>query len=343
MLDLAGRIEVLETFGNELSRDIEAIENGESNSLSEVIQAAKVNNGWFSEEFTLHALKEWSTALQKDGLEDWMSNYDGLNHSSPKAIGLVLAGNIPLVGMHDIISTFITGHRAIIKPSSQDLPLTMEVLRRFKGLDSIPADAFTIQPAKLQGFDAVIATGSGNTARYFNHYFGSYPSIIRKNRTSVAVLSGEETREELSLLMDDVFTYFGLGCRNVTKVFLPTDFEPDRLFQASLKYERLLDNNKYVNNFLYHKTLLAMQQSSILENGLFTLCESRELFSAVSVLNYSRYEKQEVLDQEISAKLDDIQCVVGRGNTEFGKAQKPRLMDYSDGKDTVDFLLSLAV
>lgn len=343
MLSIDERVRALAALGDSLRTDLEQVKSGKNNTLNETIIAAQRANGWFARTFIIHSLEAWSELLTTESLEAWVSTYEFDDQAEPHTVGLVLAGNIPLVGMHDIVSVFIAGHKMRIKPSSQDVHLIGEVVQRLKRVDGVEDSTITIVPGKLDGFNAAIATGSGNASRYFEQYFGAYPSIIRKNRTSIAVLNGEESDAELEAFMDDVFLYFGLGCRNVTKVYLPENFSLDRLFKASLKYNHLLDNNKYINNFLYHKTLLTMQQKDVLENGLFMMVKSTDLHSPVSVLNYETYSSIELLNEAIEGQLDHLQCVVGKSNTEFGKAQKPGLSDYSDGVDTLRFLLSFAL
>lgn len=308
--------------------------------LNKIIDLAKTQNGWFEPTFVRHALEYWAKALSKNSTSSWISGYEIPSETSAKTVAIIMAGNIPLVGLHDLISVLISGNKAMVKPSSQDTILmsyVIELLRK-NGFEY----AIDLRSSeKLNDFDAVIATGSGNSARHFHDYFGSYPNMIRRNRTGVAVLDEQTSNEEIEQLMDDVFLYFGLGCRNVTKLYLPEAFDVQRIFKASLKYNYLIENQKYLNNYQYQKTLLSMQDAEILENGLFILKKDQGIFTPVSVLNYEHYSDTESLNQAIDSQLDDIQCVVGNKNIEFGKAQKPRLTDYADGVDTLTFLLSL--
>jgi len=326
-------------LGNELRLAIQESQSDADHELNQVKQRAFVQNGWFTSNEVDHALQQWADLLHEDKITNWLSTY-----SSPKTplnVGLVLAGNIPLVGFHDVLCTILAGHKAHIKCSSTDSILLTYLLEKLVAIEPQIKEHFTIQDGFLKSWDAAIATGSSNSARYFNQYFGSKPSIIRKNRTSIAVLDGSESEEELAGLMEDAFRYFGLGCRNVTKLFVPINYDLNKIFKASIPFSYLLENKKYVNNYNYHKTLMMMNQETILENDLFVLAEKTDIFSPVSVLNYETYKTEEELTNKIEPILDDIQCVIGNKNLAFGEAQKPGLDDYADGIDTMDFLVNL--
>ncbi|MEI9956047.1 MAG: acyl-CoA reductase [Ferruginibacter sp.] len=250
-----------------------------------------------------------------------------------------MAGNIPLVGFHDFLCVFISGHNQTIKLSSKDDVLLKHLVQKMYSWD-ISVQNYISFAEMLKGCDGYIATGSNNSARYFEQYFAKYPSIIRRNRTSVAILTGNETTEELEKLSDDVHLYFGLGCRNVTKIFVPKDYDFIPLLKSFDKYKFFADHNKYKNNYDYQLSIALMNNIYYMTNETTLLIESDEIFSAISQLNYSFYEDAE----KITAMLkdnSDVQCIVGHNYVAFGQAQQPGLFDYADGVDTMQFLLSV--
>ncbi|MBN9381472.1 MAG: acyl-CoA reductase [Chitinophagaceae bacterium] len=302
---------------------------------------AHAENGWFTPEFIQLAVRQIAASfLQKDLLTQWAHKYTlPPENPSPKTIGLTMAGNIPLVGFHDFLSIFITGHRQLIKPSTRDNVLIRHLIAQLESYD--PGVSSLVSFAeRLNGSDAYIATGSNNSARYFDYYFGKYPHIIRRNRTSVAVLSGQETRQELGKLADDVNLYFGLGCRNVTKLYVPEKYDFLSLLEAFRRYNYLTDLSKYKHNYDYQLTVLILNKKYYMTNESILLVEAPSPFSAISVLNYEYYRP----GGDPIPSLDshpDIQCIVGQGQTRFGMAQQPGLTDYADGVDTLQFLTSL--
>lgn len=311
--------------------------------LDDRVCKAVIHNGWATEVNVRHALGAWGRALSAKGVQRWVDAYPGIQE--PRApvftVGLVLAGNVPLVGLHDVLCVWLSGHRARIKTSSQDpllIPALVQTLDRF-----FPgtAERMHFSPEKLGAVEAVIATGSNNTARYFEHYFGHLPRIVRKNRVSIAVLDGTETLAELQALGEDVFRYFGLGCRNVAKVYVPQDFQLDRLFEALYPWNDIVNHNKYGNNYDYTRALWLLDGVSFLENGFLLVKEDAALASPVASLFYERYADRTALDLQIGAQQERIQCVVGHGAVPFGRAQEPALNDYADGVDTMRFLLGL--
>jgi len=302
---------------------------------------AQADNGWFSAEFidiaVTYIAKEF---LQKDKLERWTALY-GLpsENRSPRNIGLIMAGNIPLVGFHDFLSVFISGHRQLIKPSSRDEVLIRHLVKHLTDLDAEVADLVSFSD-RLNGCDAYIATGSNNSARYFDYYFGKYPNIIRRNRTSVAILDGNETLADLQNLAEDVHLYFGLGCRNVTKLYVPEGYNFEPLLEAFRKYHHLIDLARYKHNYDYQLTLLILNKKYYMTNGSILLEEHPSPFTPISLLHYEYYRK----DQGPAAGLtgnQDIQCIVGREHIPFGKAQQPGLTDYADAADILQFLRDL--
>jgi len=311
-------------------------------NFADSLMKARLHNPWFTEENITQAFTGLSAMLNPASIQTWLANYEGLPDSpSPKRIGLILAGNIPAVGFHDLLCVFVSGHRAVAKLSGQDnilLPALIELFEsEIEGL-SWPVEW---QAGKLGPVDAIIATGSNNTARYFEYYFGKYPNIIRKNRTSVAILSGNETAEELDKLGDDLFSYFGLGCRNVSKVYLHKDFDIDQFFGAIYKRNEIVNHHKYANNYDYYKALWMMNQEPILDNGFVILRESEALTSPVGTVFYERFENEQTLRFQLQAHVEEIQCIVSLQDVPFGESQKPQLWDYADGVDTMAFLKNL--
>lgn len=303
-------------------------------------EKASYENGWFIPEFINyqlnHIAKEY---LSEEKLRDWVSAYHFPTpyKASAVKVGIIMAGNIPLAGMHDFISGFISGHHLIIKPSSKDSVLITAIIEKLKEWD--PALSITLSE-QLKDCNAYIATGSNNSARYFDYYFSKYPHIIRRNRTSAAILTGNETIKELEQLADDVYMYFGLGCRNITKIYVPENYDFIPLLEAFKKYDWVFTNHKYKNNYDYQLAIMIINKVYYMTNGSILLQENKSLFSAISVLHYEFYTDP----GEIRSSLvnnHDIQCIAGPGFLPFGTAQSPALNDYADKADTLKFLLEL--
>jgi hypothetical protein len=330
MLSLHTRVELLDRLGKYMLSDDE--------QWQEVQVRAKVANMWFTPEHISLAIKNIAEQfLQKKILEQWAGAYSFT--AEPKTVGIVCAGNIPLVGFHDFMCGFISGHDMLLKLSSKDEVLMKHLITKLK--EWAPEVNKHVQISDiLKGCDAYITTGSNNTARYFEQYFGKYPHIIRKNRTSAAILSGNESDEELSLLADDVFLYFGLGCRNVTQVHVPKGYDFEKLLDAFKKYEGYIHHNKYKNNYDYHLALYLLNKVPYITNESILAIENPLPFSAVSVLHYQYYTDIQEAEQKLQGS-EDIQCVVGKGHVAFGAAQTPGISDYADGVDTMRFLSSL--
>ncbi|RFS26246.1 acyl-CoA reductase [Chitinophaga silvatica] len=312
-----------------------------SPELAAVKERAFRANGWFIPSFIDQALENISRYfLDPKALREWIDTYPKLQHPvTPKKVGIVAAGNIPLVGFQDWLCGFVSGHQINMKLSSKDDILLRHIIEKMTEWYPEVAGQTEIMET-LKGCDAYIATGSNNSARYFHYYFAKYPHIIRHNRTSAAILTGEETPEELSALADDIMLYFGLGCRNVTKVYVPANYDFQPLLTALEKYNYLLDHHKYKNNYDYNLALLLLNNAHYISNGLILLQEATSLFSPLSVLNYSYYADMAHLQQELSGD-QSLQCLVGKSFTPFGYAQQPSLLDYPDGVDTMHFLLEL--
>lgn len=313
-------------------------------------EQSHAENGWFTPEFIEEAVRQIALSyLQKDKLTRWAGQY-GLpqENPSPKNIGLIMAGNIPLVGFHDFLSVFISGHRQTIKASSKDQALISRLLEQLAYWD--PAvSTYASFAERLNGCDAYIATGSNNSARYFDYYFAKYPHVIRRNRSSVAILNGRETTEELEALAGDVYQYFGLGCRNVTKLYVPENYDFIPLLAAFRKYNYLADYAKYKHNYDYQLTILLLNKRFYMSNESILLVENSSIFTPITVLNYEYYRPDANGTGHLSAynllpaltANPDVQCIVGEGGIPFGKAQQPALDDYADGVDTLQFLRKL--
>lgn len=313
-------------------------------ALDNVIIKAKVKNQWFTPENSKLALEAWAEVLTETKLTNWLSAYLIEEHS-PKTIGIIMAGNLPLVGFHDLLTVLLSGNKALAKMSSDDSELMSFVIDKLIEIEP-EFNGLIERVEKVVKPDAVIATGSNNTARYFEAYFGKYPNIIRKNRNSVAVLTGNESEEDLKLLADDFFMYFGLGCRNVTKLYLPKGFDVNRIFAGIFHYSDIGHHNKYGNNYDYYRAIYLLNKEPFLENGFAVMRENEALGSPVAVINYAFYENLERLKNDLKSVEEKIQCIVSseasiENRVAFGDSQKPGLDDYADGVDTMQFLLAL--
>ncbi len=313
----------------------------ENSSWQNTKQEAHIENRWFTPEFINLAIKNIAGHyLDKDKLQSWISQYQIPNENNqPKNVGIIMAGNIPLVGFHDFLSVFIAGHRQTIKPSSKDNVLIRQIARHLYALDEASGPYISFSEL-LKGCDAYIATGSNNSARYFDYYFGKYPNLIRRNRTSVAVLKGNESGNELENLANDIYFYFGMGCRNVTKLYVPRNYDFAPLLDACKKFNYLVDHNKYRNNYDYQLALLILNKKYYMTNGSVIIIEEPSLFSPISLLHFEYYDDDRALADFLTAN-GDIQCIVGDGYIPFGQAQYPKLTDFADGTDTLQFLLKL--
>lgn len=304
-----------------------------------VKQSAAIHNGWFVSAFMdLSVNNIIDEFLDEAKLANWIRHYHLDDNINAKNVGVVMAGNIPLVGFHDFLSVFISGHKQTIKLSSKDDILLKHLVEKFCSIDK-SMDSHVSFASMLNGCDAYIATGSNNSGRYFDYYFSKYPSIIRKNRTSVAILKGDETPEELEKLSDDIHIYFGLGCRNVTKIFAPEHYDFVPLLQSFHRYSWFADHHKYKNNFDYNLSIQLMNNRFYMTNNSTLLVESESLFSPISQLNYSFYNDWEAVVKTLR-QSNEVQCIAGF-DVPFGNAQKPALRDYADGVDTMQFLLTL--
>lgn len=313
--------------------------NEDDSEFELLLKKSEIENPWFTIDNQKFAFRQWSDLLTEDNIKNWLKDYSV--SQTPKRVGLILAGNIPLVGWHDVISVVLSNHIPVIKLSSKDKLTVPFLLNKWKEFSGNQVEFEFVD--RLENFDAVIATGSNNTARYLEYYFKNHLNIIRKNRTSVAVLKGDETEADLQLLAKDIFQYFGLGCRNVTKIFIPEDFLIDRLFENFLGYQDIINHHKYANNYDYNKAVYLLNRDLFWDNNFVMLKEDDKLFSPLSVINFSRYSSLDDVKSFIAENEENIQCIVakddlGFDSIHFGEAQNPGLDTYADNVDTMKFL-----
>ncbi len=310
----------------------------------ELIELSQSHNGWFTPKQVYFAIQSWADALSEENLNVWLSKYN-FSEVKTKTVGLILAGNIPLVGFHDFLSVLISGHKVLVKTSSNDQYLIKFLAQYLIAINPEIENYITFTEGKLEGFDAVIATGSNNTARYFEYYFKNKPSIIRKNRNSVAVLTGTETHEELVNLGEDIFRYFGLGCRNVSKLFIPKGYNFEAFFKAMYEQRDVIYYEKYANNYDYNKAVFLMSNFQLLDNEFLIIKEDSSYASPISSVFYEYYDTIEEIQKQLVNDAEQIQCIVSNNSIErsipFGQTQKPNLWDYADNVDTLEFLLKI--
>ena len=316
--------------------------------LYNLTNSVQQQNGWFSPHFVRGALKSLGESLQREKLEKWVTAYgqDFDTFSTPKTVAVIMAGNVPAVGFHDFLSVLISGHRILAKLSSDDDKLLASIAAILTTIEPKFEEKITFTSELLKDFDAVIATGSNNSSRYFEYYFGKYPHIIRKNRNGIAMLTGMETKEELNGLADDIFLYYGMGCRNVARLFVPLNYDFNPLLEVLATRKEVIDNSKYFNNYEYNKAIFLVNSVNHFDTGNILLTENEQYASPVSVLHYSYYQTPEILKNEILVNSHKVQCIVTRldfpvNKIEFGQTQSPELWDYADGVDTLQFLLSI--
>lgn len=312
--------------------------------FASVISQAKAENAWFTEENILFALRQWGKVLTKHQLDNWLNNYSLARPKDARTIGVIMAGNIPLVGFHDFLAILVSGHKARIKLSSNDKRLLPYLAKLLVEIEPAFKDHIHFEENTLKNYDAVIATGSNNTARYFEYYFRNKPHIIRKNRNAVALLTGNETAEELNRLGEDIFRYFGLGCRNVSKLMVPRNYDFKSFFEGISNYNDYINNHKYANNYDYNKAVFLMSDIKFQDNGFLIVKPDSAFSTPIGVLNYEEYTDEKVIDNSLKNNIENIQCVVGNHHlcgVNFGESQHPKLSDYADGVDTITFLSEL--
>lgn len=334
-MNLKERISLFSTLGN-------LIANKDNPTINTSFDSIKTSNPWFSEENISLSLSSVSKMLDEEALINWTSKYDFKSKSNKSKVFIIMAGNLPLVGFHDFLSVLISGNIAVVKLSSKDNILPKILIEIMISIDSRIADFINIVDNIIDlNIDAVIATGSDNSSKYFNYYFKGFKSIIRKNRRSVAILDGSESVNQLESLAVDVFSYFGLGCRSVSKIYIPTDYDLNKLFKSFFKYNSIINHFKYANNYDYNKTIYLMNKEELLDNGFVIFKEDKSIQSPVATIFYEYYNSREDLNNYINLNRNLFQCIVSNLDIPFGQSQFPKLTDYADQKDTIEFLLSI--
>lgn len=333
MTSISNRISTLAALGDYLSTMPQ--------ELLDICAIAEKHNGWFDVKSQKTAIQSVASEfLNKNKLESFCQNYS-FDQLEPKKIAIIMAGNIPLVGIHDLICGVLSGHNLQIKLSSKDDQLMKAIILKLHLLNNNLFDKVKIQFQPMNDFDGIIATGSDNSSNYFEEYFGKYPNIIRKSRTSIAVLTGKETKEELHQLGTDIFQYYGLGCRNVTKLFVPKNYDFTNFFEAIEPYSSVIRNTKYKNNFDYNLTLFILNKIPYQTNDFLMLTEDQSLQSRIGSIHYEEYDALDTVHNYIIDQKDRLQVIVGKDFIPFGQAQNPKLSDFADNIDTMNFLLNL--
>jgi len=347
-MDLAERIKSFSDLGEILRSNLNGSSgyltagNGLEHSLklNTLIDNQHLHNPWFTPENVRTAINAIALELTEENLIKWTGAYPRLKDEvKPVNVGIIMAGNIPLAGFHDFLSVLISGNKLIAKTSSKDSELIVYIGEILCSINPGFRNKIEFTNGNLKGFDVVIATGSNNSSRYFEYYFGKYPNIIRKNRNSIAIIDGNETISELEALGTDIFLYFGLGCRNVSKIYIPEGYDLIGLAKNWESFAGCISNQKYANNYDFNKAVYIVNKEHFYDTGYLLIKEDSKLSSPVSVLNYEYYKSQYDVKQQTELLRENIQCIVSRSDTEFGKAQSPHLWDYADGIDTIEFLL----
>jgi len=316
------------------------VDQREFDNFKSSTEKAESNNAWFSRKMIRLSMESWAKNLSEDNIDKWMSKYD-VQSSINKNVLIICAGNLPLVGFHDIVCCILLNINTQVKLSKNDNVLIPAILNVLYLFDSELQDRIKICNEKPDNYNYVIATGSNNSNRYFEYYFGKFPHIFRRNRTSIAVVRSEISDDQLKSLSHDMLQYYGLGCRSVTKLYLPEKFSLDRIYNSVFNYKDLINHNKYMNNYDYNRSIFLMGKKLFFDNGFLILKEDKSLFSPISVVNFEYYSSMETLEKELNVLSNEIQCMVGEGGIPFGTAQKPELWDYADGVDTIDFLTKI--
>jgi len=315
------------------------VTDAEYENLKYIVNRQFVYNGWYTKENVQRALLDWSVLLTEAKMSDWLDNYTF--SENPKNVGVIMAGNIPLVGFHDFASVILSGNIAATKMSSDDSTLLPVLLEMMVKWNPDFAKHFRLTAGKIGDIDALIATGSNNTVQHFEQYFGHLPHIFRKNRTSIAILDGTESFEERKGLGSDIFTYFGLGCRNVSHMMLPENYDIDLFFKGIFEYSDVVYNKKYGNNYDYNKAIFLMNKHNLLDNNFILLKETQDLHSPLAMVYHHTYSSQRDIDNYLNKHEAEIQAVIGHGYLPFGSAQSPAWEDYADGIDTLAWLTEL--
>ena len=347
-LDFKERIKAFSELGTLFKENIDKKENKKFPKwdllLEETIIKSKSYNSWFTIDNLKLSLKNWSDSLQENIISDWLFKYN-IEDKSSKRIAIIMAGNIPAVGFHDLLCSLLLNFDCLVKLSSDDKFIIPFIVKFLESRNKKLNNKVVFESEKLKNFDGVIATGNNNSHRYFDYYFSKYPNLLRKTRHSIAVLDGNESDEDLSNLSNDIFNYFGLGCRSVSKVFLPRSYDLDLLFNAFFKHKEIINHNKYVNNFDYNKAIYLMSKEKFIENGFLILKEETKLGSPIGCLFYEFYDDKKDIIKLMQNNSDSIQCVASnmdlKTNIQFGQTQCPTIGDYADNNDTIKFLLKI--
>jgi hypothetical protein len=339
-MKLEERISAFSYLGETLRDAIAGRQTKYASRIDELIENQHLNNPWFTPDNVRMAVSAIAEELTSGNLNRWCNAYPGLDMEiKPLNVGVVMAGNIPLAGFHDFLSVLISGNRIIAKTSSKDPDLINLISEILVSADPEFKSLISITDENLTGFDVVIATGSDNSSRYFEYYFGKYPHIIRNNRNSVAIIDGKENDYELEALGTDIFSYFGLGCRNVSRLFLPAGYDLSVLTRCWNSYSGLVQHKKYASNYDFSKAVFIVNREKFTDTGYLLMKEHNSISSPVAVLHYGFYKTPEEFKIHTVQLKDKIQCIIGHDYIPFGKAQMPALWDYADGIDTIDFLL----
>lgn len=339
-MNLQERIRSFAALGESLRNSLDEKSERTDDKVNVLIKSQQIHNPWFTPENVSRAAKSIANELTIENLIRWTNRYPRLDEEAiPLNVGIIMAGNIPLVGFHDFLSVLITGNNLIAKTSSKDHELMVYIRDILCSINPLFAEKIEFTEGPLSNFDAVIATGSDNSSRFFDYYFGKYPNIIRRNRNSIAIIEGNETDDEIESLGIDIFSYFGLGCRNVSKIYFPKGYDLNSVFKHWNNFSYITSNTKYANNYDFNKAVYIVNKETFYDTGYLLIKEDSRLSSPVSVLYYEYYESQDAVKQQTELLKEKIQCVVGRHNIPFGKAQSPELWDYADGIDTIEFLL----
>ena len=345
-MNINSRIKLLSKLGRFFSAYLNKNNNEFDEGLfyftKKKIEEVKYQNSFFDSENILNCFDYWAQHLNEENLKK-LQPKDKIENS--KNILIIMAGNIPLVGFHDFLCVFICGLKAIIKKSSKDSVLYNLIFKLLLSWDPKFENCFTIVERVNLEIDAVIATGNNTSKHFFEKYFKKYPKIIRKNRNSVAILNGNESQEDLKKLMKDIFLYYGLGCRSISKIFIPKDYNLDNIFKASIDWKKILNNHSYNNNYTYNKSVFLLNNEKFYDNGLVILKESKKFTSPISVLYYEKYNSLDNLKKYLENNRDQLQCIVSndlvKNSTKFGMTQSPSLQEFADNVNTVDFLLKV--
>jgi hypothetical protein len=339
-MNLNQRIESFSSLGKILRDTFESIPTKYTTQLENLIETQHIKNPWFTPGNVRMALGAIASELTTDNLIKWTDAYPELKNDLPlRRIAVIMAGNIPLAGFHDFLSVLITGNIIVAKTSSKDNDLIVFISNILCDINPDFRKRIRVTENTLSEFDAVIATGSDNTSRYFEQYFGKYPNIIRKNRNSIAILDGSESARELEALGTDVFSYFGLGCRNISKLCVPEGYNLSVLTERWKSFSHLVNHSKYASNYDFNKAVFLVNKEKFIDTGFLLLKENRSLSSPVAILNYEYFRSPDQIRKNTEEIKEKIQCIIGRNYLSFGSAQSPALWDYADGTDTLEFLL----